>query len=134
MQHDHTYYRVNHPCSFDQVSEFVENNQLSYSALNDYDKRRLANKLLTDDQDQSDITTADFIEALAMFALDPTAAQSRTLHEQLIKAMEERYSAVISDMFIAAHEKLRNDLRARCEIRAYKDKRDFHQLSFAGAR
>lgn len=130
MQHDHTYYRVNHPCSFDQISEFVENNQSNYSALSEHDKRRLANKILADDQDQSDITTAEFIEALAMFALDPSASQSRTLHQQLIKAVEQRNSKLIDDMFVAANAKLRSDLKKPCEIRAYKDRLDL-QMIFA---
>lgn len=124
MQHDHTYYKQFHPCSFDQISEFVESNQFSYSQLNHYDKRRLASKLLTDDQDQSDITTTDFIELLALFALDPGTSQSRSLHAALIKAMEERYQAVIDDMFLAAQAKLNHDLKSVCAISAYKENRD----------
>ena len=126
-------YPQNWPNAWDQVKEFIEGNQTHYSKLNEYDQRRLINKLIVDEQDQADFLTSSLADTIAFFVLKPTKALTETLRDEIQKSIEEGYSKLINAMFEDAAEQLARELKRPCEMRAFKDKRDF-QMMFAGAR
>lgn len=130
MQYNYT---KHWPNAWDQVKEFVEENQTQYSKLNESSQRRLINKLIVDEQDQADFLTSSIADTLALFVLKPTKAITEILRDEIQKSIEEGYSKLINAMFEDAAEQLARELKRPCEITAYKEKRDL-QMMFAGIR